>query len=569
MNGAVVKKTQSSLGKVIKKPILTERLLSKPPFRYLHDIFAEIIRTTGFMKGLYKENELRSECVKDKEMKMAFLQKAIDVVALVMGEPLAVKPAHIVAGHEPERTNELLQAIAKCCINKMSSKDAVKRVLAGERLDAMARDNTVKENVERCEQDREEKKKSEPGECKEEKDPEQQLREQERQRRDAEREHRHDRERSGKNRRREHDHTKNCEPDPGCDRQQDPDKDYGHGKAKGREKEQAKDQERESIKAKDNEREKVPIPASERPKRSSSQTASPASLPQASFADDQKNKTIGDVRRMFTLDSSLTDAHAAQRPLLKESGDTVGCICPSEMVPSDKQTPRPSSARPAPPPVKKQESYTECVPPDRLPSAKSSVIRDGKKLSDDDEDEDEQFLVTEAPPEPAEATEKVLEPALNGEEKHGGLVKKILETKKDYELSPSSITSKEKLVSEEAWKKEQDLVMREIERLRASIQSVCQSALPLGKIMDYVQEDIDAMQAELQSWRKENKEHAQALQQEQRATDQAVEPLKTELGELEQKIKDYQDQICAVRSNILINEEKIQKKLAAIISSKT
>ncbi|XP_061782285.1 TRAF3-interacting protein 1-like [Nerophis lumbriciformis] len=555
MNVAVVKKTQSSLGKVIKKPILTERLLSKPPFRYLHDIFAEIIRTTGFMKGLYKENELRSECVKDKDMKMAFLQKAIDVVSLVMGEPLAVKPAHIVAGHEPERTNELLQAIAKCCINKISSKDAVKRVLAGERLDAMARDNTVKENVERCEQDREEKKKSEPGECKEEKDPEQ-PREQERQRRDGEREHRHDRERCGKIRRREQDHAKNCDQNQVCDRQQDPDKDNGHGKAKGREKEQAKDQERESIKAKDNEREKVPNPAGERPKRSSSQTASPASLPQASFADDQKNKTIGDT-------------HAAQRPLLKESGDTVGSLCPSEMVPSDKQTPRPSSARPAPPPVKKQESYTECVPPERLPSAKSSVIRDGKKLSDDDEDEDEQFLVAEAPPEPADAPEKVLEPALNGEEKHGGLVKKILETKKDYELSPSTITSKEKLVSEEAWKKEQDLVMREIERLRASIQSVCQSALPLGKIMDYVQEDIDAMQAELQSWRKENKEHAQALQKEQRATDQAVEPLKTELGELEQKIKDYQDQICAVRSNILINEEKIQKKLAAIISSKT
>lgn len=72
------------------------------------------------------------------------------------------------------------------------------------------------------------------------------------------------------------------------------------------------------------------------------------------------------------------------------------------------------------------------------------------------------------------------------------------------------------LVSEAAQKKERDLVTREIERLRSSIQTVCRSTLPLGKIMDYIQEDMDAMQAELHTWRRENKEHAQALLQEQR-----------------------------------------------------
>lgn len=38
---------------------------------------------------------------------------------LVSGEPMAAKPARIVAGNEPEKTNELLQAIAKCCLNKV------------------------------------------------------------------------------------------------------------------------------------------------------------------------------------------------------------------------------------------------------------------------------------------------------------------------------------------------------------------------------------------------------------------------------------------------------------------
>lgn len=58
--------------------------------------------------------------LQDKDLKIAFLQKAIDVVMLVSGEPLAVKPVRIVCGHEPEKTNEMLQAIAKCCLNKVS-----------------------------------------------------------------------------------------------------------------------------------------------------------------------------------------------------------------------------------------------------------------------------------------------------------------------------------------------------------------------------------------------------------------------------------------------------------------
>lgn len=41
------------------------------------------------------------------------------MVMMVSGEPLAAKPARIVAGHEPERTNELLQLIGKCCLNKV------------------------------------------------------------------------------------------------------------------------------------------------------------------------------------------------------------------------------------------------------------------------------------------------------------------------------------------------------------------------------------------------------------------------------------------------------------------
>jgi len=45
----------------------------------------------------------------------------IIVVALVLGKTIAAKPSKIVAGHEADRTNELLQALAEA-VNKKVSK---------------------------------------------------------------------------------------------------------------------------------------------------------------------------------------------------------------------------------------------------------------------------------------------------------------------------------------------------------------------------------------------------------------------------------------------------------------
>ncbi|KAM9448016.1 TRAF3-interacting protein 1-like isoform 7-T8 [Salvelinus alpinus] len=613
MNGSVAKKTQDTLGKVIKKPPLTEKLLSKPPFRYLHDIFSEVIRTTGFMKGLYAETEMKSDNVKDKDAKIAFLQKALDVVMLVNGEPLSVKPARIVAGHEPERTNELLQAIAKCCLNKLSSEEAVKRVLAGDKLDPKGKASSSrsqdKENREGREHQRDQVEKAIREHSAggwEQKDPDL-PKEQEGRRGDKEKERRRDRERSKKSR--DRDRTKDRGKDKSRDREWDKDneraKDGERDKESERDREKSKDKEshrgrdRERDKEKDLDRdkrrdkgekerelrhkqgeEKTKVPekgdkkarASEDTKHrphpeEPSKTAkpepasdSPARIPRPSSAKGQRRwPKAGGQQEEF--DSEDGDTPLAQRPVPLENGDATDAV-PAHMA--HRRIPRPSSARPAPPRVKRQESYTDVTPAERLTSAKppAAVITEGKKLS---EDEDEQFVVLEAAPPPPDMPEMEPTVELQGDENHGGLVKKILETKKDFESSPSSPKSKDQtLVSEASRKKERDLVSREIERLRSSIQTVCRSALPLGKIMDYIQEDMDAMQNELHTWRRENKEHAQALLHEQRVTDSAVEPLKAELAELEQLIKEQQDKICAVKSNILKNEDKIQKMVTSI-----
>ncbi|XP_014028483.2 TRAF3-interacting protein 1 isoform X7 [Salmo salar] len=571
MNGSVAQKTQDTLGKVIKKPPLTEKLLSKPPFRYLHDIFSEVIRTTGFMKGLYAETEMKSDNV------------------------------------------------------KLSSEEAVKRVLAGDKLDPKGKASSSrsqdKENREGRERQRDQVERKEIREHSaggwEQKDPDL-PKEQEGRRGDKEKERHRERERSKKSR--DRDRTKDRGKDKSRDREWDKDnerekdrerdKDSERDREKSKVKESHRGRDRERDKEKDLDRDKrrdkgekegelrhkqgeekgdkkarasedtkhrphpeepsktaKPEPAAEDDEQETAevtykQSDSPARIPRPSSAKGQRRwPKAGGQQEEF--DSEDGDAPLAQRPVPLENGDATDAVPAHTAL---RRIPRPSSTRPAPPRVKRQESYTDVTPAERLTSAKppAAVITEGKKLS---EDEDEQFVVLEAAPPPPDMPEMEPTVELQGDENHGGLVKKILETKKDFETSPSSPKSKDQtqsLVSEASRKKERDLVSREIERLRSSIQTVCRSALPLGKIMDYIQEDMDAMQNELHTWRRENKEHTQALLHEQRVTDSAVEPLKAELAELEQLIKEQQDKICAVKSNILKNEDKIQKMVTSI-----
>uniref|UniRef100_A0A8B9MV36 TRAF3-interacting protein 1 n=1 Tax=Accipiter nisus TaxID=211598 RepID=A0A8B9MV36_9AVES len=635
MNEAVVRRTQESLGRVIRKPPLTDRLLSKPPFRYLHDVITEVIRVTGFMKGLYTDFELKSDNVKDKDAKISFLQKAIDAVVMVTGEPLSVKPARVVAGHEPEKTNEFLQAIGKCCLNKLSSDVAVKRILAGERADAKGKPPSKSQDKESRESKTEEQKshkeggrdteikdrsssrdRKPKGDLKEReerekesdkqkdnedrhKDPERDFKEGEKQERERnksrttkqgreteknkgkggiEREddldHDKGQEREKKNEGgREKDRLKGRDKDKARDREREKDRDRGKDRERDRQRDIEKDREHLREHGKDKAEKKSESPAGilrQPSTKGSRQRAKPGgegTVEIKSVVDGISEDGVAKLQEkaepgLAVKQKEEVDNMAPEKHAVSENGEVPNDLPPQ---PIQRRIPRPSSARPAPPRVKRQES-TEVLLPERSGSGKtvSNVIID-QQISDDDDD---QFVVEAAllPPEMPD-TEMEPEVELVEDQKHGGLVKRILETKKDYEASQklAKTTEREKpFISEAARKKERDLVAKEIEKFQVSIQTLCRSALTLGRIMDYIQEDMDAMKNELQMWRHENRQHAEALQKEQSITDSAVEPLKADLAELEQLIKDQQDKICAVKANILKNEEKIRRMVLSI-----
>lgn len=93
------------------KPKMTQKLLMKPPFRYLHDIFLATMQATGFGAGLFDDAEMDSKANHEKDIKLNILAKMIALTEMVVGEKIDVKPAKIVAGLEPERTNYFLQRL--------------------------------------------------------------------------------------------------------------------------------------------------------------------------------------------------------------------------------------------------------------------------------------------------------------------------------------------------------------------------------------------------------------------------------------------------------------------------
>lgn len=70
------------IGNLIEKPKMTEKLLSKPPFRFLHDTISAIISATNFGAGLYTIKESDSTNVTEKQAKIDYLDKIINLVGI-------------------------------------------------------------------------------------------------------------------------------------------------------------------------------------------------------------------------------------------------------------------------------------------------------------------------------------------------------------------------------------------------------------------------------------------------------------------------------------------------------
>jgi len=108
----------------------------------------------------------------------------------------------------------------------------------------------------------------------------------------------------------------------------------------------------------------------------------------------------------------------------------------------------------------------------------------------------------------------------------------------------------------------------DIELVQKVIQSLTQNTNPLKKSLDFVNDDIESMNKEMDFWKKEYLNSKARLQSELKGTEESLQPLQDKLAEIEEQIKDKKAKIQNVKSQIIQNQTTIKNLLYSVVSSK-
>ncbi|KAL9658085.1 hypothetical protein ABK040_012999 [Willaertia magna] len=115
--------------------------------------------------------------------------------------------------------------------------------------------------------------------------------------------------------------------------------------------------------------------------------------------------------------------------------------------------------------------------------------------------------------------------------------------------------------------KEKEANTTDLTTLRDTIQTLVAKTNPLGKTMDYIQEDLDSMQREMDMWRKEVEFQRQRLIEERLKTDQELQAAQAQFRELEQNIQDKLEKINSTKTSILANDKLLENLLRNVVSN--
>uniref|UniRef100_A0A336LJ82 TRAF3-interacting protein 1 n=1 Tax=Culicoides sonorensis TaxID=179676 RepID=A0A336LJ82_CULSO len=612
----VIKETQKSLGKLIKRPQLTDKLLQKPPFRFLHDIVKAIIKETGFLAGLFNPDELEYENVKDKESKMAFLTKLIEVVKIASAKNLTVRPSKIIAGLEAAKTNELLQTIALCVDQKIDSKIAIDKYKKD--FNNEVKPVKIKEKVIPS------KSKFKPGKSN---DPTENIA-----KKVVEKSRKTDKVSEKKVKTTTNKlktsvnsaiHATEIEVDPISDCKTEDDKDsikefkkleaeaekhvaiqeqksdkgatFNNGESTEQitsTEQQISEKRRKSLTKADSvdlidmktieSIQKDTKLRLEEEDQLNNQESLPVSEPEKqSLEQNEKFEKIESSQEPITTNKTIDGGRQSRLGGRRQSIDIVPDVSnkretsaaqnnkfirnqsEDKMIKLRPQSVRPPSARPGAP--KRRDKTVEIVlQPEEIVKPSLEIINKIDALEAELEDNVDNLVIIE---DPNILNDDGIIPKANDSlsdvigEKEGALVHQILETQREF--SNAGMGDFSNTTNETLWESPFDsrhFSLAKTEALRDSIQKLTKSVNPLGKLLDFMQEDVDSMQIELTQQLELYQMALIDMENEKAATEMAIQPFKQQLQQLQENIKYYHTAILDVRTTILNNEQKLIKK---------
>ncbi|XP_033304595.1 TRAF3-interacting protein 1 [Bombus bifarius] len=577
-----IKNTQDLLGKYFKKPPLTEKLLRKPPFRFLHDIVSAVINETGFLDGLYTEEELNSENIKNKEAKLAYLTKLIDVVKLITGANLTVRASKIISGQEPAKTNELLQAIGKALDKKISSVEAVERYkknLGKGKSSSRSKLSVAKDERKSSSKETSQKRASTSKE-----------KSVERKKKAVNEDNSTIREATRKNE--NQDSQKNVEAAevPRVEPAQEKIPASAHRKSSSSAKlkqnrpstplsETLQSNKRidENKKQKESENKSKHMTNAENNELQNQilDTSNSINSESKSAPNIRDNKIDENIDKVEYKENDIVNNEASLQSIEK-SGQSISETQMFQSENNDASIPRsnsrprtslrpptarPISARPAAPRIrgKAELIVNEEIP---TPMGNISVIVENSDLKDDDDDA-EDMVVMETRVTSSDSLENSGNYKVDGQltQEHGHLVAQILETQKELVNNDNVDMIPKKTNITWDTNSKRDAVAKEIDKLRNTIQTLTRATNPLGKLLDYFQEDIEVMQKELLEWKNQYQRVNEQLKIEKMKTQELIEPMKETLKEIDHNVKVQLDKICQAKSQITKNDQRIQTLL--------
>ncbi|KAH9597639.1 TRAF3-interacting protein 1 [Trypanosoma melophagium] len=558
MSEPFVEKTQKELGAIITVPKLTDKLLSRPPFRFLHDIVISFMKATSFPEGLYPEEMLDSSNATDKEKKIQFLSLLISAVEAATGQKVSAQPSKIVAGQEADKTNELLQLLASCAALSADKKAAAVKMVKGGAPASSPTNGRGSSATEPSASTAAAQKAEGSKDDKDRKEEERRKRKEE-EKREAE---------EKKKRKKE---AEAAAAAAEMQQQQREDEKSAANRRDSGEKRKSKKDEISSLRADDAKKDDD----ESRKRRKETEDKTPNA-----DTEERRKRHEEKRRREKELAAATGGATGKEEAVpLEESSSPLTRPTRTETRPS-------ASAGKAPPRTKPTHEVVEGGTASSTVVA--DVIRESKRsagktpgsasVADDEVDANDWMRVAEQQEaKPASGGTGDDAAGLEGEAR-GYLGQQALKAKREQE--EAARLAKEAAArtpgadggtgivihSTRGGRSGAAMAESELSKLREQLQLLTKASNPLGRLLEAIYDDIDTMARELEMWRSEARSQALAAADARRQTTESLQEVHAQLQNLEDAINDQILKTQNIRRNVINNDNTIAGMVRMIVN---